>query len=501
MPLSLYNTLTRQQEDFVPRQDKKVAIYVCGPNLYGPAHIGHALSYIIFDTLKRYLKFRGYQVKHVQNFTDIEDRIIETARAQNTTIRALAEKYIARFLEEMDALNIQRADVYPRATESIPTIIKMTEGLIDKGMAYVMDGDVYFRVRNDPGYGKLSHRTLDEMQAGARVAVDERKEDPLDFALWKASKPGEPAWDSPWGPGRPGWHIECSAMNLDHNGEQIDLHGGGFDVLFPHHENEIAQSESYTGKPPFARYWVHNALLHLPGKDKMTRHEGGLILIPDALARHSADAMRAFILGTHYRSPLTWTEEGVDAAERGLERLRAALLPISGSSAPRGEPELESAGTQPSSLESPTGGALPARTGTHASSGSARAIGERAVETREQFIAAMDDDLNSAKAIGLLYDLARDLNRARGEGASGEELASAQNTLRELAGVLGLTLQEPARAVSGDEAHRIEGLIEQRNRLRAAKKYGEADRIREQLGEMGVVLEDSAQGTTWKKVR
>jgi cysteinyl-tRNA synthetase len=476
MALYLYNTLTRQKEEFIPREPPHVAMYVCGPNLYGPAHIGHALSYIIFDTLKRYLKFRGYQVKHVQNFTDIEDRIIETAKKENTTIEALAEKYIARFLSEMDALNIQRADVYPRATEAIPTIIKMTQGLLDKGMAYVMDGDVYFRVRADPDYGKLTHRSLDEMEAGARVAVDERKEDPMDFALWKASKPGEPAWDSPWGPGRPGWHIECSAMNLEQHGEQIDLHGGGFDVMFPHHENEIAQSESYTGKP-FARYWVHNALLHLPGEEKMTRHLGGLIYIPDALARHSSDAIRAFILGTHYRSPLAWTEEGVEAAERGLERLRAAVADLPPNPLPKREGEKDAP----------------------------RSFGEelkaRANETREKFIALMDDDLNTAGALGVLYDLARDINRARGEGAAPQDLAPAQATLKELAEVLGLTLKEPTRAVSDAEAAKINALVAERNALRAAKKYAEADKVRAQLTEMGVEIADTAQGTTWKKVR
>ncbi len=438
MALFLYNTLTRQKQEFVPREPGKVAMYVCGPNLYGPAHIGHALSYIIFDTLKRYLKFRGYRVKHVQNFTDIEDRIIETARAQNTTIEALAEKYIARFLNEMDSLNIQRADVYPRATEAIPTIIKMTQGLIEKGMAYVVDGDVYFRVRADADYGKLSHRTLDEMEAGARVAVDERKDDPMDFALWKRSKPGEPAWDSPWGPGRPGWHIECSAMNLEQHGPQIDLHGGGFDVLFPHHENEIAQSESYTGKE-FSRFWVHNALLHLPGQEKMTRHLGGLIYIPDALAKHSSDAIRAFILGTHYRSPLTWSEEGVEAAERGLERLRAAVK----DAVPPTSPDGAGAGV----------------------------LNQFASETRKKFIEALDDDLNTAGALGALHELAREINRARGEGASAQDLAPAQATLKELAGVLGLTLQEPQRAVSADEADQINTLIAERNALRAAKKY------------------------------
>ncbi len=465
MALYLYNTLSRQKQEFVPRHPPHVAMYVCGPNLYGPAHIGHALSYIIFDTLKRYLKFRGYDVKHVQNFTDIEDRIIETAQQQNTTIEALAEKYMARFLGEMDALNIQRADVYPRATEAIPTIIKMTQGLIAKGMAYAVDGDVYFRVRADADYGKLNHRSLDEMEAGARIAVDERKEDPMDFALWKASKPGEPAWASPWGPGRPGWHIECSAMNLEQHGEQIDLHGGGFDVMFPHHENEIAQSESFTGKE-FSRYWMHNALLHLPGEEKMTRHLGGLVHIPDALARHSSDAIRAFILGTHYRSPLSWTDEGVDAAERGLERLRAAVK----------DAVAPDASTQ-------------------------NALGASAAQTREKFIAMMDDDLNTAGALGVLYDLARDINRARGKGASPQALAPAQATLKELTGVLGLTLQEPERAVSDADAEKINALVAERNALRAAKRYADADKVRAQLAAMGVEIADSAQGTTWKMTR
>jgi cysteinyl-tRNA synthetase len=466
MSLYLYNTLSRQKQEFVPRNPPHVAMYVCGPNLYGPAHIGHALSYIIFDTLKRYLKFRGYDVKHVQNFTDIEDRIITTAREQNTTIEALAEKYMARFLSEMDALNIQRADAYPRATQAIPTIIKMTQGLIEKGMAYELEGDVYFRVRADADYGKLNHRSLDEMEAGARIAVDERKEDPMDFVLWKASKPGEPAWDSPWGPGRPGWHIECSAMNLEQHGEQIDLHGGGFDVMFPHHENEIAQSESYTGKE-FSRFWMHNALLHLPGQEKMTRHLGGLVYIPDALARHSSDAIRAFILGTHYRSPLSWTEDGVDAAERGLERMRAAVQTAAA-------PNADAADT---------------------------ALAQAAAQTREKFIALMDDDLNTAGALGVLYELTREINRARGEGAPAQDLAPAQATLRELAGVLGLTLQEPKHALSDADAEKINALIAERNALRAAKKYADADKVRAQLTEMGIEIADSAQGTTWKKVR
>lgn len=471
MSLRIYSTLTRQKEEFVPLTEGQVRLYVCGPNLYGPAHIGHALSYIVFDTFKRYLQFRGYHVIHVQNFTDIEDRIMETARAQNTTIQALAEHYIRRFLDEMALLNVEPANAYPRATEAIPTIIQIAQGLVDKKKAYVMGGDVYFRVRADDDYGKLSHRTLDEMQAGARVAVDERKEDPLDFVLWKAAKPGEPSWPSPWGPGRPGWHIECSAMNLELHGPQIDVHGGGQDVIFPHHENEIAQSESFTECVPFARYWMHNALLHLPQAEKMTRHLGGLVLIPDALARNSADAIRTFILSTHYRSPLAWSTEGTDPFERGLERLRVAIqgAPAEGAQAP-----------QPSA---------------------GHPLVRFAADTREKFIAAMDDDLNTPMAIGAIFDLAREINRARQEGGSAEDLAPAQLTLRELSGVLGLTLQEPGRAVTADESEKILALIARRAELRKQKKFAEADQVRQQLTDLGVTLEDTPQGTTWKRAK
>ncbi len=470
MALRLHNTLTRQKEEFTPRVDKHVDLYVCGPNLYGPAHIGHALSYIIFDTFKRYLKFRGYGVHHVQNFTDIEDRIIDAARLRNMTIQELAESYIGRFQAEMKALNIQPADVYPRATAAIPTIIEMTRGLIANGHAYTVDGDVYFRVRSDEDYGKLSHRDLDEMESGARVEIDERKEDPLDFALWKAAKPGEPAWESPWGPGRPGWHIECSAMNLEYNGQQIDVHGGGQDVIFPHHENEIAQSEAFTGQAPFARYWVHNALLHLPGRDKMTRHEGDLVEIPEALARHSADAIRGFVLNTHYRTPLAWTDEGAEAVERGLERLRSAVKGYApGAPVSDGNPE--------------------------------NALTRAAEETRTKFVDAMDDDLNTPMALGVLYDLGREINRARAEGMPAAELAPAQSMLRGLADVFGLTLQEPLIETSEAEAHEIEALVARRNELRRARNFKEADQIRNTLAGRGVTLEDTSEGTIWKKVK
>jgi cysteinyl-tRNA synthetase len=374
--------------------------------------------------------------------------------------------YIARFLDEMDALNIQRADAYPRATGVIPTIIEITQGLIAKGFAYEVDGDVYFRVRQADGYGKLAHRALDEMEAGARIQVDERKEDPMDFALWKAAKPGEPAWDSPWGRGRPGWHIECSAMNYVEHGPQIDIHGGGHDVIFPHHENEIAQSESFTGKKPFAKYWMHNALLRLSGdssaEDKMSRHVGNTLWINDALARHTADEIRLYLLSTHYRTPLAWTDDDVDATARGLERLRAA---IKDAVPPKGSDD--------------------------------SALTQFANQTRDKFIAAMDDDFGSPQAIASLYDLAREINRTRNENAAAETLAPAQATLRELAGVLGLALTEPESKMM-QAAPFIELLIATRKELRAAKQFALADKVRDDLAKLGVMLEDGAQGTTWK---
>ncbi|MGC8787504.1 MAG: cysteine--tRNA ligase [Anaerolineae bacterium] len=461
--MKVYNTLTRQKEDFIPLQPGEVKMYVCGPNLYGPAHVGHAMSYIVFDTIKRYLRYRGYRVKHVQNFTDIEDRIIETAHSLGISVRELADRYIARFFAEMDALNVQRADHHPRATEVIPKIIEIIQGLIEKGYAYQIDGDVYFRVTRFPDYGKLSKRSLEQMEAGARVEVDERKEHPMDFALWKASKEGEPSWDSPWGKGRPGWHIECSAMSMQFLGEQLDIHGGGQDVIFPHHENEIAQSEAYTGKVPFVKYWIHNALLRLrEGEEKMTRHLGNFISVQEALQKYSTDAIRLFILSSHYRSPLTWKEENVLAAERGAERLRVALKDYS---APP-----------------------PASPGD--------ALCEEAEAARREFIAAMDDDFNTPRAVAQVFELARMINQARDSGVPSDSLAYAQSILKELTDVLGLTLKGLPGPTEAEPF--IALLVEVRSQLRAAKQWALADRIRERLAELGVILEDSPEGTRWK---
>jgi cysteinyl-tRNA synthetase len=463
MGLRIYNTLTRQKEEFVPLVPGQVKMYVCGPNLYGPSHVGHAMSYIVFDMVKRYLLYRGYRVRHVQNFTDIEDRIIETARSLTTTIQDLADKYIARFYAEMDGLNILRADVNPRATEVMPEIIAMVQGLIQKGHAYAIDGDVYFRVTGLPGYGKLSRRSLDQMEAGARIEVDTRKEHPMDFALWKTAKEGEPAWDSPWGQGRPGWHIECSAMSMKYLGEQLDIHGGGPDVVFPHHENEIAQSEAYTGKVPFVKYWMHNGPLKLrEDEEKMTRHLGNFVSVQEALQKYGADAIRLFILSSHWHGPLTWKDEGIQAAERGAERLRVTLRDYTGSPV--------------------------------ASPGDA--LCEEADGARRDFLSAMDDDLNSPQAIAKSFDLARLINQARDSGAPAASLAYAQGVLKELLDVLGLMLKGTAGPSQAEPFVAL--LVQVRKELRAAKQWALADSIRDRLTKLGVVLEDGPEGTTWK---
>ncbi len=460
--LHIYNTLTRQKEPFEPLDPPFVKMYVCGPTVYDSAHIGHAMSYIVFDMVRRYLEYRGYRVRHVQNFTDVEDKIIKRSQELGISWQELTARYIDEFLRQMDALNVKRAHVYPYASQEIPEIIRIIEGLIEKGYAYVVDGDVYFRVRADDDYGKLSGRRLDELQAGARVAVDERKEDPLDFALWKASKPGEPAWDSPWGPGRPGWHIECSAMSIHYLGPQIDIHGGGADLIFPHHENEIAQSESFTGCVPFVKYWMHNGLLQLGG-EKMSKSLGNLVTIGEILERHDPNALRLFVLSSHYRRPITYTDESFAAAERGLERFYAALRP------PRGLP-----GPQDEALR------------------------RKALETRQAFEEAMDDDFNTALALGRLFDLARAINAARDESVAGPGFTEAQATLRELLEVLGFRLQgdgQPQRAVEAEPF--IELAVAVRSQLRAQKQWNLADWIRDRLQELGVELRDTPEGTKW----
>lgn len=461
--LKVYNTLTRTTEEFKTLQPGKVLMYVCGPTVYAKAHIGHAMSALVFDILRRYLEFRGYEVKHVMNFTDVDDKIIIRAREKGVDPFALGEMYIHEFEKHLADFNILPATVNPRATREMDQILKMIQGLVDKGFAYVVDGDVYFRVQKDKDYGKLSGRKIEDMRSGFRIDVDERKNDPMDFALWKSAKPGEPSWDSPWGKGRPGWHIECSAMNLNHLGEQIDIHGGGNDLVFPHHENEIAQSESYTGKP-FARYWIHNGMLQLSG-EKMSKSIGNLVTIEEFLAHHPADALRMLVLNSGYRNPLAYSEEILAQAEKAIDRLRSALKP-----------------------------ALPGAQG--ASQSSLSALKDQIDATDKGFVEAMDDDFNTAGALACLFELVRVINQARADGATDVELSPAQELVRRLTGVLGLTLDKVKE--SGTAADRfIDLLIEVRKELRTNKMWALSDMVRDRLAELGVVLEDSKEGTSW----
>ena len=497
--MKISDTLTGQKTEFKPLGDT-VTMYVCGINPYADSHIGHAMSYIIFDVVRRYLEFRGYKVKHVENVTDVEDNIINHANRLGITVKELTEKYTLRYFEDMAALNILKPHFTPKATETILEIINMAKGLIDKGFAYAVGGNVFFRVPKLTDYGKLSKRNPDQMMAGARVEAAENKEDPMDFALWKAAKPGEPAWDSPWGKGRPGWHIECSAMSMKFLGEQIDIHGGGQDVVFPHHENEIAQSESFTGKKPFVQHWMHNGLLQLGG-EKMSKSLGNLITIREALEKYTPDGLRIFYLSSYYRSPLTYTQEAIEAAQTGADRLQRT---VSKETTGKGSP----LDAQP---------------------------------YYNKFVEVMDDDFNTPQAIAALFDLARDINRAEEEG---KDVAKARQMLQRLGGVLGLTfkrkdeapldpkaltekvqyiIQEIETAANSekekqirefsiafldkvkeslntnDEITIITALLDARGSYKKTRLFLQADTIRNGLADLGIELKDTPQGTTWKQ--
>ncbi len=473
--MKVFNTLSGQKEEFIP-QGKEAKMYVCGVTPYSDAHLGHAMSYIIFDTIQCYLKFRGYKVKYVQNVTDIDDKIIDRANQRGIPTHDLAKEYTDSYFADMAALNIAPADIYPRATGEIPKIIEIVQGLVDKGYAYPVNGSVYFRVRNVPDYGKLAHRSLDSMRSGASCEIGEEKEDPMDFVLWKAAKPSEPSWESPWGPGRPGWHIECSAMSLKYLGETIDIHGGGQDLIFPHHENEIAQSESFTGKKPFVKYWLHNGLVQFGG-DKMSKSLGNLITIKEALEKYSADALRIFVLNSHYRSPLKYSVAALEAARIGIKRLQRVV-----------------------SREDTAGG-----------------NGEvlDAEPYRQQFLEAMDDDFNTPQALATLFDLARAINQA---GDNGISINKAQSTLLSLAReVLGLKLPRiiygqasfkgsimlsaEATVIPDTVSTRVNQLVEERVNSRKNKNWQRADEIRKRLADLGVDLEDTPQETKriWRR--
>jgi cysteinyl-tRNA synthetase len=465
----IYNTLSGQKEDFQPYNPNEVTMYVCGVTPYNSSHIGHAMSAVVFDIIRRYVEFKGYPVRYVQNFTDIDDKIINRAITEKVAWNAISQKYIDEYIESMDTLNVKRAHHYPRATDEVQNIVEGIQTLIDKGFAYELKGDVYYRVSQKPEYGELKHQSIDDLLVGARIEPNPDKEYALDFALWKAAKPGEPSWSSPWGEGRPGWHIECSVMSSHHLGDQIDIHGGGADLIFPHHENEIAQSEAMTGKRPFVKYWMHNGLLQFGG-DKMSKSIGNVLSIGNILQKGDPDVLRFLVLGSIYRNPLTYTDDSFESAKRGLERMKSIFSPV------------EKWGEA---------------TDQNGDASATAALQKVTESTRAAFIEAMDDDFNTAQALARLFDLVRETYKGREHGASPASLHTARATLSELGGVLRLE-QSFTKADSASAAPFIETLIELRRDLRGIKQYALADKVRERLAELGVVLEDRPDGTTWK---
>jgi cysteinyl-tRNA synthetase len=493
--LKVLNTLGRKKEAFKPKQAEQVKMYVCGPTVYNYIHIGNARCYIVFDVIKRYLKFKGFDVYHVQNFTDVDDKIINRASEEGITCEEVTSKYEKAFLNDMEALGVDLPNVTPRATENIKGMIEMVKGLIEKGHAYEVNGDVYFRVDSFPSYGKLSGRSKDEMLAGARVEIDKRKENPLDFALWKAAKPGEPAWESPWGMGRPGWHIECSVMSLNHLGMSFDIHGGGEDLIFPHHENEIAQSEAFTGQEPFVRYWLHNGLLTIR-QEKMAKSVGNIIFLKDLLKKYHPNALRLFYLSTHYRSPLDYTEERMEEATRAWERLETAV---------------ENADFY---LAKGNFGSSPA---------GEKRLFEAIEKAKKDFNGAMDDDFNTPQALAALFELVREVNLFLDENKGnfsvegGKILNQARQALIDLAQVFGVRLGEYRRdflkkitpelmklaktqgiqAASSAEKV-LEKLLALREAARREKDWEKSDGLRDKIQELGIELEDTPLGPHWR---
>lgn len=478
MGLRVYNTLTRRKEDLVTREPGKVGMYVCGQTPYADPHVGHAWKAVAFDVIRRHLIYRGHQVAYVENITDVEDKIIARSHAEGIPWYQVAEKYTISYLEEMAKLGVLPADHSPKASEHIEDIVRIVQGLVERGYAYPVDGDVYFSVRKFAGYGKLSGRQLDDLLAGARVEVEERKEDPLDFALWKAAKPGEPAWDSPWGEGRPGWHIECSAMSERYLGPELDIHGGGADLIFPHHENEIAQSEAYDPCTPLARYWLHCGWLTLH-REKMSKSLGNVIGIEQARELAGAQALRYFFVSQHYRSDVEFSEDAVHDAARALERLRIAVGRLK----------------RLLGLERATQGPSEAVSG----------LAEQVSQARTRFEEAMDDDFNTPRALAALFDLVTEINRATGAAVyqpaeqDAPVLEQALSTLIELAAVLGIDLEAREAGLEELSEKLIGLLVEVRREARNKRLWELADRIRARLGEMGIALEDHAEGTTWRR--
>ncbi|MHB9109983.1 MAG: cysteine--tRNA ligase [Armatimonadota bacterium] len=478
MTIHVYNTLTRQKEPLVTREAGKVSMYACGPTPYDYPHLGNARSAVAFDIVRRYLEYSGFQVTYVNNITDVEDKIIKRSSEQGIAWQALVDRFITVFFEEMDSLNVKRATVYPRATENIEEIINLVQALIDRGYGYVVGGDVYYEVRKFESYGQLSSRNIDELESGARVEVSEIKRDPLDFALWKAAKPGEPSWDSPWGPGRPGWHIECSAMSLKFLGQGFDIHGGGQDLIFPHHENEIAQSEGAMDMQSFAHYWLHNGFVTV-NREKMSKSLGNFFTVRQILEHYPAEVVRYFLTAAHYRSPIDFSDQALDMAKGAYERLRTGVFNMD-----------RVIKADHETMEVPSG-----------QSASLRAL----LDTAEaDFREAMDDDFNTPRAIAVLFDIVAEANRLTGpdfvpDAESLTALSDARALVLRLAEVMGIQLLTEEKAEDTLAPQLMELIITLRAQARKDKNFALADAIRNGLTDIGVVLEDTAQGTTWRK--
>ena len=460
--MQVYNTLTNRKEEFVPIEPGKVRMYVCGPTVYNFFHIGNARPFVVFDTLRRYFKYRGYDVKFVQNFTDVDDKIINRAKEEGITAPEVSEKYIKEYFDDAGALNVLKADVHPKVSEHIPEIIDFVQTLIDKGYAYEADGDVYYSTRKFPEYGKLSGQNIDDLESGARIAIGEVKEDPLDFALWKARKEeSEIAWESPWGMGRPGWHIECSTMAKKHLGETIDIHGGGQDLTFPHHENEIAQSEACNGVP-FARYWMHNGYINVDGK-KMSKSLNNFFTVRDIREKYTGDVIRFFLLSGHYRSPINFSDLLMEQSKQGYERIATAIETLEFLTANGTDEPMDDEAAKLASLD----------------------------RFRDGFIEAMDDDLNTADAIASIFELVSEINLTVKDGASKSYAKEALARIRELTEVLGLFGGKDEEEGLGDD---IQALIDERQAARKEKNWARADEIIDQLAAMGITLKDTPQG-------
>ena len=460
--MKVYNTLTNRKEEFVPIEEGKVKMYVCGPTVYNFFHIGNARPFVVFDTLRRYFKYRGYEVKFVQNFTDVDDKIIKRAKEEGITAPEVSEKYIKEYYDDAGSLNVIKADVHPKVSEHIKEIIDFVQTLIDKGYAYEADGDVYYSTRKFADYGKLSGQNIDDLESGARIAIGEVKKDPLDFALWKARKEeSEIAWESPWGMGRPGWHIECSTMAKKHLGDTIDIHGGGADLKFPHHENEIAQSEACNGVP-FAKYWMHNGFITVDG-EKMSKSLNNFFTVRDIRKEYDGDFIRFFLLTGHYRSPINFSDELMKSSKVGYDRIGTALETLD----------------------------FLAKNGSDDKMANEDELIKALDQYRDNFIAAMDDDMNTADAITAMFDLVSAINVAVKDGASKSYAVEATKRIRELADVLGIFQANEAEAGIGDD---IQALVDERQAARAEKNWARADEIRDQLAAMGITLKDTPQG-------